>query len=69
MHSLKPSLKEKELEEETAATEHRRKPPEAIQLKNVSGLVQSDTINTIHSLLEDYPKQAAKVVNSWLNEG
>ena len=68
MHSIKPSLRQKELEADLIA-EQKRKPPEAIQLKNVSGLVQSDTVNTIHSLLEDYPKQAAKVVNSWLNEG
>lgn len=69
MQSIKPSLRQKELEIDLTAPEQKRKPPEAIQLKNVSGLVQSDTVNTIHSLLEDYPKQAAKVVNSWLNEG
>ena len=69
MQSIKPSLRQKELESDLLAADQKRKPPEAIQLKNVSGLVQSDTVNTIHSLLEDYPKQAAKVVNSWLNEG
>ncbi|MDP3935876.1 MAG: flagellar M-ring protein FliF C-terminal domain-containing protein, partial [Alphaproteobacteria bacterium] len=70
MQSLKPTLRQDDVEEESlAGTEQKRKPAEAIQLKNVSGLVQSDTVNTIHSLLEDYPKQAAKVVNSWLNEG
>lgn len=69
LQSLKPILKQKDLEDELTAEAQRRKTPEAIQLKNVSGLVQSDTVNTIHSLLEDYPKHAAKVVNSWLNEG
>lgn len=69
MQSIKPVLKDKDQEEDLVSAEQKRKPPEAIQLKNVSGLVQSDTVNTIHSLLEDYPKQAAKVVNSWLNEG
>ncbi|QOL20049.1 flagellar basal-body MS-ring/collar protein FliF [Candidatus Bodocaedibacter vickermanii] len=69
MQSIKPSLRQKEIEADILAADQKRKPPEAIQLKNVSGLVQSDTVNTIHSLLEDYPKQAAKVVNSWLNEG
>lgn len=68
MQSIKPSIKQTE-EAEAVVAEHNRKPPDAVQLKNVSGLVQSDTINTIHSLLADYPKQAAKVVNSWLNEG
>lgn len=68
MQSLKPSLKQVG-EEGLASEQNRKPPPDAIQLKNVSGLVQSDTVNTIHSLLEDYPKQAAKVVNSWLNEG
>lgn len=41
---------------------------QTVQLKNVSGLVQSESVDTIHSLLQDYPQQAAKVVNSWLNE-
>jgi flagellar M-ring protein FliF len=43
-------------------------PVQEIQLKNVSGLVRSDTVDSIHMLLEDYPQEAAKVVNSWLNE-
>jgi flagellar M-ring protein FliF len=46
----------------------RQKPQDVIKLKNVSGLVQSDTVDTIYSLLEDYPQQAARVVNTWLNE-
>jgi flagellar M-ring protein FliF len=74
MQSLKPVLRqskeeEEEEEEVTKQAAPKRKKQDAIQLKNVSGLVQSDTVNTIHSLLEDYPKHAAKVVNSWLNEG
>lgn len=56
--------------ENNALTEEatRQKPQDAIKLKNVSGLVQSDTVDTIYSLLEDYPQQAARVVNTWLNE-
>lgn len=69
IHSMNPPLKQTEEEDLIATAQNRKPPPEAVQLKNVSGLVQSDTINTIHSLLQDYPKQAAKVVNSWLNEG
>lgn len=46
----------------------RQKSTEAVKLKNVSGLVQSDSVDTIYSLLEDYPQQAARVVNTWLNE-
>lgn len=78
MQSLKPVIRQPVYEEtvEEALEETpeqqavpKRKKESAIQLKNVAGLVQSDTVNTIHSLLEDYPKHAAKVVNSWLNEG
>lgn len=75
MNSLKPDIRQHKEDEEAKEevdeeqTTPKRKKESAIQLKNVSGLVQSDTVNTIHSLLEDYPKHAAKVVNSWLNEG
>jgi flagellar M-ring protein FliF len=72
MQSIKPVMRQPKLEEEEEKEEQdspKRKKQAAIQLKNVAGLVQSDTVNTIHSLLEDYPKHAAKVVNSWLNEG
>ncbi len=41
---------------------------QAVQLKNVSGLVQSESVETVQSLLSENPQQAAKVVNSWLNE-
>ena len=68
MHQPKLDEKEKEDEEAEEQSSPKRKKQAAIQLKNVAGLVQSDTVNTIHSLLEDYPKHAAKVVNSWLNE-
>jgi flagellar M-ring protein FliF len=67
-NSIKPLISKPILDEEQIEDTQKRQPPQAIQLKNVSGLVQSDTVDTIHSLLEDYPQQAAKVVNSWLNE-
>jgi flagellar M-ring protein FliF len=69
IQSIKPSLQQNESEEALLAAAQKQKSSEAIQLKNVSGLVQSDTVNTINALLEEYPKQTAKVVNSWLNEG
>jgi flagellar M-ring protein FliF len=69
LSSIKPLITKPTLEEEQAAENQKRHTPQsAVQLKNVAGLVQSDTVDTIHSLLEDYPQQAAKVVNSWLNE-
>lgn len=68
-NSIKPLLAKPVIEEDLPEEPKKRQPPQAaVQLKNVSGLVQSDTVDTIHSLLEDYPQQAAKVVNSWLNE-
>lgn len=69
LSSIKPLITEPILEEQADNESSKRQPPQsAVQLKNVSGLVHSDTVDTIHSLLEDYPQQAAKVVNSWLNE-
>lgn len=69
MQTVPPSLKREDAGEMLAAGQNGNTPPDAVKLKNVSGLVPSDTINTIHVLLQEHPKQAAKVVNSWLKEG